>query len=442
MSLLFAAIADDDTGATDIAGMLAQQGVRTLLVLEGASDEELREWAGHADAVVIGTASRNIPPQEAYDRTAAAIARITPFAPKTFFIKYCSTFDSTDAGNIGPSIDATMDALQQTFTIALPALPVNGRTTYMGHHFVGAQLLSESSMRHHPLTPMTESDLVVHLQKQTKRNVSLIDLHTVRKGTGAIRERIVALTVARETIAIVDCTCEEDLAAIGEAVTNARLLSGSSALASVLPASWKAQGLLKGTRHSSLQRKSKPNTGFFAAAGSCSAATQQQNAHAAAHSWIVIDVETVALASGADLSEKVLTICNKIERGENVLVKTTSTAPDVEHFRKWCDARGISQAEGGEKISRGLAALVRDVVDRSGPQGVLIAGGETSGAACRALNIRALTVGEQIAPGVPVCMPLSGMDVPIALKSGNFGGEDFYERAIRVMRALPIGDER
>ena len=244
MSLLFAAIADDDTGATDIAGMLAQEGVRTLLVLEGATDVELRGWIRDVDAVVIGTASRNISPQEAYDRTAASMARLAPFAPNTFFIKYCSTFDSTARGNIGPSIDAAMDILNQTFTIVLPALPVNGRTTYMGHHFVGTQLLSESSMRLHPLTPMTESNLVVHLQKQTKRKVSLIDLQTVRRGAESIRERVGAFTSQGETIAVVDCTCDEELATIGETVANERLLSGSSALASVLPASWRAQGLM------------------------------------------------------------------------------------------------------------------------------------------------------------------------------------------------------
>ena len=171
MSLTFASIADDDTGAADIAGMLCAQGMRTLIVLDGASSDELRQWAQSADALVMATGTRALSREQAYRKTREAIDSVRRFNPRVIGIKYCSTFDSTAEGNIGASIDAAMDALSVSFTVAIPALPVNGRTTYMGHHFVGAQLLSESSMRHHPLNPMTNSNLVSHLQSQSSRRV-------------------------------------------------------------------------------------------------------------------------------------------------------------------------------------------------------------------------------------------------------------------------------
>jgi len=160
---VFCAVADDDTGATDLAGMLSEEGLRTVLVVDGDPER----WSAGYDAVVLGAGSRALPAGEAYLRTREATRKLRSLAPRVIEIKYCSTFDSTTEGNIGPSLDAAMDELAEQFTVALPALPVNGRTTYMGHHFVRRQLLSASPMRDHPLTPMRNPDLVSHLQSQT-----------------------------------------------------------------------------------------------------------------------------------------------------------------------------------------------------------------------------------------------------------------------------------
>src|SRR5215212_4613538 len=180
--LVFGAVADDDTGASDLAGMLAEQGLRTLLVIDLPPAEQFLEWSNAYDSVVMAVGTRNLPPREAEERTCRAIRILKERDPRVFQIKYCSTFDSTPEGNIGPSIDAALDELNEAFTIALPALPVNGRTTYQGYHFVGGQLLSDSPMRHHPLTPMTNANLVDLLGRQTKRRAGLAPYSEVEAG--------------------------------------------------------------------------------------------------------------------------------------------------------------------------------------------------------------------------------------------------------------------
>lgn len=190
MRILFGAVADDDTGATDLAGMLSEQGVRTVLAIGFPSWERLAAMTRDCEAIVLGVASRALPPAEAYRRTRDAVRLLRRLGPKTLQIKYCSTFDSTAEGNIGASIDAAMDELNEGFTVAVPALPVNGRTTYLGHHFVGEQLLSDSPMRQHPLTPMTDSNLVRHLQRQTARKVGLASHPFVRQGPEGLKRRL------------------------------------------------------------------------------------------------------------------------------------------------------------------------------------------------------------------------------------------------------------
>src|SRR5919199_4151692 len=180
--LLFAAIADDDTGASDLAGMLAGQGLRTLLVIDLPPAEQFAEWSEGYHAVVMAEGTRNLPPDAARGLTSAALGIVRARAPRVYQVKYCSTFDSTPEGNIGPSVDAALDALGEAFTVALPALPVNGRTTYQGYHFVNGQLLSDSPMRRHPLTPMTEPNLVRHLSRQTARRVGLAPYEAVEAG--------------------------------------------------------------------------------------------------------------------------------------------------------------------------------------------------------------------------------------------------------------------
>ena len=180
--LAFAAIADDDTGASDLAGMLAEQNLRTLLFIDLPEADRFMEWSQGYDAVVLAIGTRNLSPDDARERTRAALRLAQARDPRFFQLKYCSTFDSTPAGNIGPTIDAALDELAEDFTIALPALPVNGRTTYQGYHFVHQQLLSDSPMREHPLTPMTNPNLVDLLGRQTARRVGLAPYQEVEAG--------------------------------------------------------------------------------------------------------------------------------------------------------------------------------------------------------------------------------------------------------------------
>src|SRR4051794_33976631 len=238
MPLAFSAVADDDTGATDLAGMLAERGMRAILLLDQPPPQEFEHWTRNADAVVIGTASRSIVPAEAYRRTRKSVALLKSVEPGIIAVKYCSTFDSTPTGNIGPSIDAAMDETGEPFTIALPALPVNGRTTYMGYHFVGQQLLSDSPMRNHPLNPMTNANLLTHLQSQTKRRVGLVAYPDAGRGPVRIHERLSELRAEGVEIAILDCISQEDLWSICGAISGLSLITGSSAPGMYLPLSW------------------------------------------------------------------------------------------------------------------------------------------------------------------------------------------------------------
>src|SRR5215213_2492602 len=186
--LLFGAVADDDTGASDLAGMLAEQGLRTLLVIDLPGQQQFEEWSAGHHAVVMAEGTRNLRPAEARARTRSAIRLLRSGDPRAFQIKYCSTFDSTPEGNIGPTIDAALEELGEEFTVALPALPVNGRTTYQGYHFVHERLLSDSPMREHPLTPMTNANLVEHLSTQTPRRVGLAPYEAVEAGAESLKE--------------------------------------------------------------------------------------------------------------------------------------------------------------------------------------------------------------------------------------------------------------
>ncbi|MEK7408778.1 MAG: four-carbon acid sugar kinase family protein, partial [Acidobacteriota bacterium] len=235
MSIVFGSVADDDTGATDLAGMLADQGLQTVLIIDLPSEAHFSEWTRGHDAVVIGVATRAAAPAAAYERTRAAIRLLATLQPRVVEIKYCSTFDSTPEGNIGQAIEAAMDELGEPFTVALPALPVNGRTTYMGYHFVHKHLLSDSPMRHHPLTPMTNPYLVTHLQSQTRRKVGLAHYPVSRTRLERVREQ-------GAEIAILDCISDADLTNVCAAIADLRLITGSSAPAMKLPRVWRREG--------------------------------------------------------------------------------------------------------------------------------------------------------------------------------------------------------
>jgi uncharacterized protein YgbK (DUF1537 family) len=413
---VFCAVADDDTGATDLAGMLAEQDLRTVLVIDGNPEK----WRAGYDAVILGVGSRALPPAEAYARTREAVRKLKALAPLVIEIKYCSTFDSTPEGNIGPSIDAAMDETGETFTVALPALPVNGRTTYCGYHFVHGQLLSDSPMRDHPLTPMRNPNLVSHLQCQTRRRVGLAAYPVTRDKLDTLRNGGVE-------IAVLDCVSDPDLTCVCEAIAGLPLISGSSAPVMRLPAVWRRQGLWAPRAHAS-RRLANRGSGCLVVAGSCSTATRAQN------QWLSAQgVETLVIDPLALLSDSPPPL--PIPAGATCLVRTASEPADIERVHRWAAEKGWTTAQAGLKIAQSLAEMVRRHVERDPPAGLIVAGGETSTAICRALELGALEIGRNIDPGVPVCFPLGRFQAPVVLKSGNFGGLDFYARAIAKVKA-------
>lgn len=438
MSLTFACIADDDTGATDIAGMLCAQGMRTLVVLDGASFDELRTWAESNDALVLAIGTRALCRHDAYCKTRHAIESVRAFNPKVVGIKYCSTFDSTAEGNIGASIDAAMDALALPFTVAVPALPVNGRTTYMGHHFVGAQLLSDSSMRHHPLNPMTNSNLVSHLQSQTSRRVGLAVHPAVRGGACSLAQELEGLEMSGVEIAIVDCISDEDLATIAEAIAVMPLITGSSGPAITLPDQWRRLGYLRRDK----QGPSQPETlqsehGSLIVSGSCSQATLSQCRFLKEHGAPSLELRGIdLLMEDFDQSAVVKQAVGLLKAGRDVLITTTTDAAGTREAQQWAAANGVDATSAGLRISRRLGSLTREILDQTIPRGLVLAGGETSTIICRTVGLKALSVRHNIVPGVPLCVSATDPRIPIVLKSGNFGGDEFFLQAISASRAL------
>jgi uncharacterized protein YgbK (DUF1537 family) len=415
-SPIFCAAADDDTGATDLAGMLSGGGLRTVLVVDGDPER----WSGGYDAVILGTGSRALPPADAYVQTREAVKKLKALRPRVIEIKYCSTFDSAPDGNIGPSLDAAMDELGESFTVALPALPVNGRTTYMGQHFVNGQLLSDSPMRNHPLTPMRNANLVSHLQGQTSRRVGLASYPVTRAKLDALRESGVQ-------IAVLDCIDDRDLRNVCEAIANLPLISGSSAPAIKLPAVWRRERWWTPSAPPPAKRNSAGGD-FLIVAGSCSEATRRQNQWFESEGGQSFVIDPVALLSGAELP--------RMAEGRHCLIRTASEPVDIARVGEWAREHGLGAAEAGLKIAYALALLVSRVVTLRPPAGLIVAGGETSSAICRTLALGALEVGQNIEPGVPLCFPLSGLSAPLVLKSGNFGSAGFYGKAIQVMKDL------
>ena len=434
--IVFAAVADDDTGASDLAGMLADQGVPTVLVLDTCQHDSLHAWTAHARAVVLATATRALSAAEAYQKTLSAVRLAEGLRPRTVQIKYCSTFDSTEQGNIGPSLDAALDALEERFTIALPALPVHGRTTYCGYHFVKGQLLSDSPMRHHPLTPMTESNLVAWLSRQTRRAVGLTPCDHVARGIEAVQESWLRQQAGGIGISILDCLSDSHASILCEAACDARLVSGGSAFGTHLPPAWRRRGWFQPVRGALWpDLRPSPGRGRLVLAGSCSVATSSQNVWLAQQGATVIECDPIALAED-DTMQAICLLRQALSRGETVLLKTQSASRDVERAQAWAASRFPTAAHLGLRISSSLASIVRAAIEDHLPEAIVSAGGETSGALCRALGISALAVDRNIQPGVPLCLPLMENCVPLVLKSGNFGTGDFYGASLAAAARL------
>nr|AIA18525.1 Protein of unknown function, DUF1537 [uncultured bacterium] len=413
--MILGAIADDLTGATDLALMLTRGGLRVLQVVGVPHPDADFD---NADAVIVSLKSRTVPAPEAQAMSVSAAKVLLANGARQLFFKYCSTFDSTDEGNIGPVTDALLDLLGDTRTLACPAFPTNKRTVYKGHLFVGDVLLSDSPMRDHPLTPMRDGNLVRVLARQTNRPVSLIDHDIVRRGSEAVRESFASL----EGIAIVDAISNEDLYEIGAASMDLRLITGGSGIAMGLPEAYNRRGLLALVPvEASLEAPVGRNAVL---AGSCSAATRRQIEYGRAQGMPALKIEAAQIADGTFSVEAAADFA---ERETGALPPLIYSSADPETVRAVQQALGAEEA--GELVERFMGELARTLA-RRGFTRFLIAGGETSGAVIRDLGVTTLQIGREIDPGVPWTISTgSGPELALALKSGNFGADDFFVKA-------------
>ena len=415
--MLLGCIADDLTGATDVALMLQSAGMRTVQAIgvpaAGAALDA-------ADAVVIALKSRTIPAAEAVAQSLAALHWLRSRGARQILFKYCSTFDSTDAGNIGPVADALLDATDSRFSVVCPAFPTNKRTIYMGHLFVGEQLLSDSPMKDHPLTPMRDANLVRVLARQTSRRVGLVALASVRQGEAAMREAFAQLRNTNHTYAVVDAVSDDDLLALGAACADMPLVTGGSGIAMGLPRNF-------GCRAGAPADFPRVVGRAAVISGSCSAQTNAQVAAWRA-SRPAFRIDPLRLAGGEDLAVLALEWVSSLTDGEPFLVYATALPEEVRAAQS-----RLGAANAGELVERCLAQVAKGLV-AAGVRKLVVAGGETSGAVVKALGVQLLRIGPQIDPGVPWTVSAGDPVIALALKSGNFGGTGFFAKALEMVR--------
>jgi uncharacterized protein YgbK (DUF1537 family) len=421
---MFGAIADDVTGGTDLASVLRRRG-RQVVQTIGLPHAILPA----TDAVVVSLKTRTIRAEQAVASASEAADALRRMGATQIFFKYCSTFDSTDEGNIGPVTDRLVEQLEAPFTIAGPAYPGLGRTVYAGHLFVNGQLLSESSMRHHPLTPMTDANLVRVLARQSRSRVGLVGLADIEAGVAATTRQFEKLAATGVRVAIVDAVFDRHLETIAEAAADFRLVTGGAALGGA----WAAR---RPASAPPLDASTFPADGRAAIlSGSCSSATLTQVARVLGHvaAW---RLDPLSLIEDAAEIGRVLDWARESSRRGPILVYSTaaSDAVSAAHARVGrSPAAGIVESAFGD-IARMLAS--------DGVRTFVVAGGETAGAVLQALGVRALMFGDEIDAGVPWTSSLDPEGFRLALKSGNFGGPDFFLRALAGSRQAMMNAER
>jgi uncharacterized protein YgbK (DUF1537 family) len=438
--LTLGVVADDFTGATDVASMLVRGGMRTVQLI-GVPAGSTPAAAADADAVVVALKSRTTPAAEAVAESLAAWRWLRAAGARHGYFKYCSTFDSTAAGNIGPVTEALLDELGAGFTIACPAFPENGRTIFRGHLFVGDQLLSDSGMRDHPLTPMRDSHLgrVLQAQCRATTKVGLVRYDTVARGAVAVRERVAALRAEGVRIAVADALHDADLRVLGEALSELPLLTAGSGLALGLPEAYERRALLQ--RRSDAAGLGVMKGRSVVLAGSCSTATQGQVAHwqAAGRPARALDADALLSDSASAAAEEHAALAwarGVLADGGVPLIFSTAAPAELQRVQ----GRFGAQAAGA-RVEQALATLAREFAAQ-GVQRFVVAGGETSGAVVQALGVPGLRIGPSICPGVPWTEALAGAAGPggaalsrplwLALKSGNFGAADFFSAALAM----------
>ncbi|QOR70888.1 four-carbon acid sugar kinase family protein [Ruania alkalisoli] len=416
---MLGAIADDVTGAVDLASNLVSRGFRTHLHF---GVPETLPPAGYssesADAIVVALKSRTAPVEDAVGQSLASLGALLAAGAERIYVKYCSTFDSTPRGNIGPVCDAVIERMSARTAVVVPSFPANGRTLYRGHLFVGDRLLSESSLAHHPLTPMTDPDIRRVLASQTAAQVGLLSLETVREGPGAVRAALDTFDEAGVRYVVVDAIDDHDLTTIATATATDAVITGGSGL---------ALGMSGPSSHASLPAPTHLRSGpGVVLAGSASEATHIQLARAAAANVPILRLDLDALGEGVQRA-RAEAQARFATNPESVVIVAPAQSPGrVEATSPDGAARAAALEAAFADLARGLAG--------SGIRRFIVAGGETSGAVVDALGAHDLILGQTIDPGVAWTFT-SGTGgrtpVALALKSGNFGGPDFFTDAWR-----------
>jgi len=425
VTLALGCIADDYTGASDLANTLTRCGLRTVQTIGVPSDElALPE----VDAVVVSLKSRSIEAGVAVSRSRAAEKWLRGHGARHLLFKICSTFDSTDAGNIGPVMDALRADSGDSIVLVTPAFPETGRTVYQGNLFVGAVPLNESPLRDHPLNPMHDSNLVRVLARQSKSKIGLVDLADVARGPDAVRARLAHLSKNGLGAAIADAVFERDLETLGTVALEHRVSVGASGLGLGLARALVASGDVKPNPPSAT---SGASLGGPAAclAGSCSQATLQQIASAEA-TMPVLHLDPEQAVAGKDEAGRALGWARDRLKQGPVLIASSSRPEQVSALQA---RHGRDRA--GHAIEQAMADIAEGLV-QLGVRRLVVAGGETSGAVVDRLEIPGFLVGPEIAAGVPVLAAVGARQGPmlLALKSGNLGGPEFFSDALELMR--------
>ena len=416
MGIVLGAIADDYTGATDLANTLVRNGMRTVQLL-GVPEKDVD--IGDADAVVVALKSRTAPVDVAVNESLQSANWLLGKGASQLFFKYCSTFDSTQHGNIGPVADALLQLLKTNKAFICPAFPTTGRTIYNGHLFVGDQLLSESPMSDHPLTPMRQSCLVSLMSGQTKNTVDLIPWSIVNQGAEAIQRSAQKLSSHGCTYMVVDALQDEDLMSIGQSVKAHKLITGGSGVAIGLPQNYRDQGLIENAEASTMPEVFGKT---LVIAGSCSMATRAQINHVK-NKWPIYKVDPVSVIRSNTLMDDIADWVLKQPGNLPVLIYSSADPLEV---------AAVQKEYGGAKIGELIEKLYGELSVRMVSAGftrLIVAGGETSGAVAGALGIKSLRIGPEIDPGVPWTESVNTAPIALALKSGNFGCEAFFEKA-------------
>jgi len=419
MAVLLGCVADDFTGATDLASTLVKAGMRTVQLL-GVPRRELT--IPECDAIVIALKSRSIAAEAAVMMSLVALDWLREKGARQYYFKYCSTFDSTDKGNIGPVADAMIDVLGADCTVFNPAFPTNKRTVFKGHLFVGDELLSDSGMRNHPLTPMTDSSLVRVLQRQSRYKVGLIEFATIERGVAAVREAFERLSQQGLRHIVLDSVTDEHLVTLGEACADMKLITGGSGMAMGLPANFVRSGDLE---IGDMQALPAVTGSTVVLSGSCSLATQGQVDYMR-QNHDAFQIDPVAIAKGRDVAGEALDWARSRLGNKPVLIYSTAGADRVSAAQ---DQLGREHA--GALVEETLAKVAKELVS-SGVRRMVVAGGETAGAVVSSLGVEGLNIGREIDPGVPWTFSIGEPTLALALKSGNFGTPDFFVKAFDV----------